>query len=355
MGGQPREVRAVRTLVISDLHLGGRVGRDVLRAPVPRARLLAALDGIDRLVLLGDTVELTEARPPEAMALAEPVLRDIATRLGPDTEIVVVPGNHDRLLIRAWLRAPGRVLGLDTKVPAGPDLPLLQRLVGWLGEGGATVTIRYPGVWLDDRIWATHGHYLDRHLLPESAFGIARGLLGRLPRDGATPMAYEQRQSVTDLEGPLTRLLPRWLTARVDDLIAALRRATMHAPRAVASGPDSRWMTRVRGRLLGLQMLRASIPALARVVHRLGVDADDVIFGHVHRLGPREGDDPRQWVGPSGTPRIHNTGSWVHESLLLHQMRPPHPYWPGGVLLVQDGRITPLALLEDVPGADLHP
>ena len=45
--------------------------------------------------------------------------------------------------------------------------------------GGAEV--RYPGVWLSEGVWATHGHYLDRHLLPEAAFGIARGLLGRLP------------------------------------------------------------------------------------------------------------------------------------------------------------------------------
>ena len=58
-------------------------------------------------------------------------------------------------------------------------------MTAWLGP--ADVRVRYPGMWLSERTWATHGHYLDRHLLPESGYGIARGLLGRLPRDGAAP------------------------------------------------------------------------------------------------------------------------------------------------------------------------
>lgn len=342
-----------QTLVISDLHLGSRTGRDVLRAPVPRARLLDAIDGVDRLVLLGDVVELLEAHPRDAMAIAEPVLRDIGAALGPGQEIVLVGGNHDRALIRPWLRAPGRVLDVETDVPADAS-PLLRRVTGWLAGGGADVVVRYPGVWLDDRTWATHGHYLDRHLLPESAFGLARGLLGRLPRDGALPMEYEQRQSVTSLEGPMGRLFPRWLTARLDDVVAALRRATTIGMQAQPL-PDSAWLPSLRSRVLGLQMLRASVPALARVVHRLGVDADDVIFGHVHRLGPRDDEDRSRWTGPTGIPRIHNTGSWVHEPLLLHRAQAPHAYWPGGAIELRDGAITARALLDDVPAAGLAP
>jgi len=44
----------VRTLVVSDLHLGARTGVDVLRRPVARGVLLERLDGVERLVLLGD-------------------------------------------------------------------------------------------------------------------------------------------------------------------------------------------------------------------------------------------------------------------------------------------------------------
>ena len=101
-------------------------------------------------------------------------------------------------------------------------------------------------------------------------------------------------------------------------------------------------------------MRRASVPALARVVHRLGVGAEWVVFGHVHRCGPLRGDDPRRWRGPGGRPRIANSGSWVYESLLLHRTRPPHPYWPGGaIVLDDDGDPQPLGLLDHLDAAVL--
>ena len=96
----------------------------------------------------------------------------------------------------------------------------------------------HPGVWLSGRVWATHGHYLDRHLLPESAYGLARGLLGRKPRDGATPVDYEEAggPSVTRVEGLLTRWLPRPLAVLADDLAELLRASTMPAlPRVPAA------------------------------------------------------------------------------------------------------------------------
>ena len=62
-----------------------------------------------------------------------------------------------------------------------------------------------------------------------------------------------------------------------------------------------------------------------------------MLFGHVHRRGPLPGDDPQRWRGPNGSPRIANTGSWLYEPLLVHRARPPHPYWPGGAVLLEDG------------------
>ena len=206
--------------------------------------------------------------------------------------------------------------------------------------------VHYPGVWLTERVWATHGHYLDRHLLPEVAYGIARGLLGRLPRDGATPADYEQAggPSITRLEALLTHRLPRPLAALWDDLVEFLRAATMPGIPRRLLGRRSR---RVTAMLLGAQARRASIPALGRVVHRLGVDADWVVFGHVHRRGPLAGDDPRRWRGPGGRPRLANSGWWVYEPLLVHRAGPPHPYWPGGAILLQDARDPqPMGLLD---------
>ncbi|HEX7299363.1 MAG TPA: hypothetical protein VF257_10160, partial [Solirubrobacteraceae bacterium] len=213
--------------------------------------------------------------------------------------------------------------------------PLLARLTTWLAP--ARVRVHYPGVWLSERVWATHGHYLDRHLLPEAAYGIARGLLGRLPRDGATPADYERAggPSLSRLEAGLTRWLPRPLAALTDDAAELVRAVTM--PRVPRRMLDRR-IAPVAATLLEAQMRRASMPALSRVAHRLGIDADWVIFGHVHRRGPLARDDERRWRGPGGTPRIANTGSWVYEPLLVHRARPPHPYWPGGAILLRDGR-----------------
>ena len=171
--------------MVSDLHLGMRLRRDVLSRSAPLARLLEALDNVDRLVLLGDVVELTGRGRVRAMAVAEPVLRALGRRLGADREIILVPGNHDRALVRAWLRRTGAELTIDSRVPldAAPELATIS---SWLAP--APVSAHYPGVWLSSRLWATHGHYLNRHLLPTSSVGVTRGLLGRPPHDAARPI-----------------------------------------------------------------------------------------------------------------------------------------------------------------------
>ena len=98
----------MRTLVVSDLHLGARLQHSVLTRPEPLSRLLDAVEQVQRLVLLGDTVELLEGRAQHAMGVAEPVLRALGRRLGPDREVLIVPGNHDGELVRGWIRLPSR-------------------------------------------------------------------------------------------------------------------------------------------------------------------------------------------------------------------------------------------------------
>jgi UDP-2,3-diacylglucosamine pyrophosphatase LpxH len=337
----------VRTLVISDLHLGSRLGRDVLRHPEALAVLLRALDDIDRLVLLGDTVELAEGRPRQALVAAEPVLRAIGARMGAERTIVLVPGNHDRALARAWARAQGDALTPDALVPPR-STALLQEVTGWLAP--AQVEVRTPGVWLNDHVWATHGHHLDRHLAPESAWGLRRAHVRRARRADPPavvgPAAYEHaRRPRTTAESRLIRSLPRPLATVLEDLAELLRAATIPSPRKLQPHRIAP-LTRI---LLSLQMQRASIPALAHAVARIGVDADWVVFGHVHRSGPRDGDDPGTWAAPAGRPRIANTGSWVYEPLLLHRGRPPHPYWPGGAIVLEDdGDPQAIGLLDGI-------
>jgi UDP-2,3-diacylglucosamine pyrophosphatase LpxH len=337
----------VRTLVVSDFHLGSRLEHDVLRHPEPLQRLLGALDDIERLVLLGDIVELMQGRASPAMGVAEPELRAIGARLGDQREVVLVPGNHDAPLVRSWVRRRGSSLRVADEVPVDAT-PVLERVASWLSP--ARVQVSYPGVWLGDGIWATHGHYLDRHLMPESAVGIARGLLGRQPRDRATPADYERgrRPSLTRTSSWSPRML-----ARILENAAELARAsTMPVIHRHLLQPRLAPLTSM---LLGLQMRRASIPALARVVHRLGIDAEWVVFGHVHRAGPLPADDPALWRGPEGVPRVLNAGSWLYEPLLVHRAQPPHPYWPGGAVLLEPGAAPrALGLLDDVGSEALY-
>jgi UDP-2,3-diacylglucosamine pyrophosphatase LpxH len=338
----------VRTLVISDLHLGSRLGRDVLRHPEALAVLLRALDGFDRLVLLGDVLELAEGRPRPALAVAEPVLRAIGRQMGPERPIVLVPGNHDWALAGAWARAQGDGLAPDAIVPHDATA-LLERVTGWLAP--APVEVRTPGVWLTPRVWATHGHYLDRHLLPESAWGLRRAHVAAPPAV-VGPSAYERaRRPRTRAESELTRWLPRPLAMLLEDAAELLRAATMPSPRRL----QPHRIAPLTRRVLGRQMQRASIPALAHATARVGVDPDWVIFGHVHRSGPKEGDDRAVWAGPAGRPRVANTGSWIYEPLLLHRGRPPHPYWPGGaVVIADDADPVAVGLLDDLDVAALH-
>ncbi len=339
------------TLVVSDLHLGSRLRHDVLTQPEPLDRLLEALDGVERLVLLGDVVELIEKPADRAIDVAEPILRLIGRTLGVDGEVIFVPGNHDRALVASWIRRVGTGLAPDSRVPLDAT-PELARVGSCLAP--ARVRVHYPGVWLAPGVWATHGHYLDRHLLPEAAFGVTRGLLGRVPRPGATPIDYERAggPSLTRLEALVIKALPRPLAALAEDIAEFIRASTMPlGPRRLLR-PG---MARLTARALGAQMRLAGLPAISHVVGRLGVDADWVLFGHVHRLGPLPGDLDTRWRGPQGQPRLLNTGSWVYEPLLVHNATPPHPYWPGGAVTLENGQ-APLAvgLLDGVPATAMR-
>lgn len=332
--------RAVRTLVISDLHLGNRGRRDVLRREAALHRLLAALDGVQRLVLLGDTLEYHGRHADRALTIAEPVLRAIGSRMA-GGEIVLLPGNHDHDLIRAWIRGRGDELGIAETVPPHAS-PGLARVVAALGP--ATVSVTYPGVWLAPGVYAIHGQYADRHLNPESTIGLLRR---EAPRR-RTPAAYERHRPVRarpTRRGRIGRAVGR-ARRRVRSLLLYTLPPLLLRPRlapAIAAGLD-------------VQMRRCALPALARVITSLGIDADWVLFGHVHRLGPRAGDDPPPWrIGAHGA-RLVSTGSWQYEPLLAGRAEPPHPYWPGGAVLLAPGQEPQVVnLLDDLRRAMLRP
>jgi UDP-2,3-diacylglucosamine pyrophosphatase LpxH len=337
-------VRRVPTLIVSDLHLGQRPGHDVLRQQEPLERLLSALTGIDRLVLLGDIVELAVRRHGHTpLRIAAPILRAIGERMGPEREIVLVPGNHDAALVRNWAFRRGQALGLSDEVPTDVT-PALAGVVELLAP--ARVAVRYPGMWVRDDVWATHGHYLDRHLVPEATFGLPRGRLARErpPEPTAAAIDYElaRRRRRSRPEGLWAELMERPLAVVLEHL-AELSRYGTYLLRGIH-------LTTLTARMLDLQVRRAAVPALVEAAGRLGVDARVIVFGHVHRAGPVAGT----WQPRAGGPRVYNTGSWLYEPLLLDRAAPPHPYWPGGAVLVPDaGEPRVLRLLDQFNGDQL--
>jgi UDP-2,3-diacylglucosamine pyrophosphatase LpxH len=346
---------AVRTLIVSDLHLGLRGGVDVLRRPDPLARLLQALDGVDRLVLLGDAFELLAWNSRPAAPVAEQTLRAIGRALGPDRTVVVVPGNHDSRLVHSWALARGDALGIADDVPltATPDL---STLASWLAP--AQVRCSYPGFWVSDRIWATHGHYLDRHLIPETAFGLWRSAitrrLGRRAVPGGTGGAaieYERARRASAVRRRRGAGRRRFAARLRDRPLATVLETAAAMTRTRAMPQLLHLMMRanlapIAARLVDAQMRGAAMPAMAEVAQRLGVDADWIVFGHVHRLGPRR--EPA-WQPVPGGPRLLNTGAWMFEPMLLDRVQPPNPYWPGGAVIVEPGaEPRAVGLLDDL-------
>jgi UDP-2,3-diacylglucosamine pyrophosphatase LpxH len=336
----------LRTLVISDLHLGLRGHRDVLRRPAALAALLGMLQEIDRLVLLGDTFELITRHPRRALAEAEPVLRAIGAQMA-GGRVLLLPGNHDAPLIRAWVQVNGHTLTADTQLD--PRIThALSSAVAWLGPG--EVSVNYPGVWLDERTYATHGHYLDHHLIPESPVGLPRRLLGIDPREQAIPFDYEHGRirSHHSRDTVAGQALQRPVDAGAD---LVRKHVLPHLPRVMRGAR----LTPVTAAAVDLQMRRAAVPALGHVLRQLGIRAQYVIFGHVHRLGPLPEDRPGQWQTADGT-RVVNCGSWLYESMLVDRATPPHPYWPGGAVLIEPGHAPrALGLLDGLDRRELRP
>ena len=369
----------MRTAVISDLHLGAGSGVDLLRHERIRELLAPALEGVDRLVMLGDIVELRDRPLKESLDRAAPALAAIGDAAG-EAEVVIVPGNHDHRLIEPWLdrRALDGVaeLGLEQlgERPGGAFDALADRM----GKPGARFA--YPGIWLTEDVYATHGHYLDRHLtiptLERLGIAMVERILGIAPV-GPDPLdpPPERRVSPDDYER---------VVAPVYSFLFGLAQATV-GERPGGADPSVRvWKmlsggetraARVRSWLLGSVALpgavgianrlglgpvgadlspraiaRAGLDAIGDVVERLGIEAGHLIFGHTHRRGPL-GDEPG-WS--AGKTRLWNTGSWVHSPSLLGETAAVSPYWPGTIAFIDEGEPPRLEhLLDGLTRSDL--
>ena len=373
----------MRTAIVSDLHLGSGGNIDLLRSPEIRETLWAELADADEVVLLGDVIELRDRPLSEALELSRPFFEELWSATA-GRRVVIVPGNHDYHLLDEWLerrRLTGAgELGLEQRigVESGPLAQLTE------GADSARVEVFYPGLWIRPGVYATHGHYLDRHLTVPTFERLAVAAVERVlggPREASADEPGEADSAGSAKPGDYERT-----QAPVYAFLFALAQAA--SPRGPGTtNPSARiWQAlgggygraaRLRGWLLGTVALpgavgvanrlglgpvrsdlspgtitEAGLAAIGEVVRRLGVEADHVIFGHTHRRGPMRGETG--WRLDDGT-RLWNAGSWVYAPGLLGRRAADSPYWPGTVVVVEDDRQPePRSLLEDRPKDELR-
>ncbi len=362
----------VRTIVVSDLHLGAGFDGDLLRGPRFREVLLREAEGADQVVLLGDVIELRDRPLSEVMQIARPFFLDLAEAAG-DARVVLVPGNHDHQLIAPWLDRRrirgGGPLGLEQLAAA--DEGIAAQIAALLPH--AEVVLAYPGIWLRPDTYATHGHYLDCHVTVPTFERLAIAVVEKLV--GALPHGMRSTDDYESVQGPLYGLLYGVAQSGRRPGRALSENASARVWEAVHGRNGRR--PGLRGRLLGSVVLpgavaaanrlglgplrwdislteitQAGVRAMRELVRRLAIKADHVIFAHTHRRGPL-GSEPG-WELPNGT-RLLNTGSWVYAPALLSPTSRGSRFWPGTVAVLEDKRTPALRhMLDDVGHAELR-
>lgn len=364
--------------MISDLHLGSSRHADLLRRPELRRPLLEALDGVDRLVILGDAVELREAAHRDAAGIAGPFFADVGQALGAGKELVLVAGNHDHGLVAGWIDGrletePSGFLGLEQRIEPGEAGPLATRLAEQAAP--ARMSLAYPGVWLRDDVYAIHGHYSDVHTMVPTFERLAAGAMARwvvrLPDHDATADAYEavlaplyawmhtlaQRAEHGAMTAGAGASARAWVTLAGDGRRRRpLRAAALGAGYAAAVAALNRaGVGPIQRDLSGRALRRGGLLGMREVLRRLGVRAPHVLWGHSHRSGPWPRDDAAEWTTQAGS-RLLNTGSWVYQPHFLTGTPNQSPYWPGtAVRLDGDGPPELVRLLGDRGHAELRP
>lgn len=339
----------MRTAIISDLHLGLASGGDVLRDPGLQEILIGEIASADRVLLLGDVVELREQSVGRALDSARPFFERLGAALG-GGEVILVPGNHDHRFaepILDRLDVEGVPLGLEHL--GDPSSGPTEELSAFLGP--VRLRIAYPGIWLRDDVYATHGHYCDPHIrLPRAecvAVALVARIRGSLPA-AAVPADYERLLrpiygiAYAAAQGRSRPVGHQQTAAESAWEVLAGERSDGFKGRAARAGFP--WAIRGLNSLLHTDfepdispaaIFRSGVDAATEMSKRLGLDDATVITGHTHRPGPLPGE--AEWALPGGG-GLHNTGSWVFSSAFHQPGTPPTPYWPGTVTWLEDNQ-----------------
>lgn len=343
----------------------------MLRRGGAAAALFAALDGVERLVLLGDTLELRNRPVAEVLDASAPFFGALGHALQ-GRQLVIVPGNHDHGLLARWQARRDEPLLLEQRIKPKKASDLAAALASQLGRT-ANVELAYPGLWLREDVYATHGHYLDVHMTVPTFERLAIAASGRITLGGPRP--WNDVHSAGDYEALLSPVYA-WAHAAAQTgrtgqgpgggaavdvwrMLRAPRAAGLRAQALAAGFPiavgalNAAGLGPLRSELSGRELRRAGLRSMSEVVERLAIRARHVVFGHTHRAGVLDGDVAAEWLTPNGV-QLHNTGSWVYSQTFLSSGDPSSPYWPGSAVLIDDGAPPRLLrLLADRPAAEL--
>ncbi|HWX74874.1 MAG TPA: hypothetical protein VNZ05_06185, partial [Solirubrobacteraceae bacterium] len=269
-------------------------------------------------------------------------------------------------------------LGVEQLIAPEEASPMLQTLAEWAAP--ARVQAAYPGLWVREDVYATHGHYLDAHMTVPTLERLSVGAMSRLLGRPASAFA-----SVEDYEA-VTAPVYAWRDAvarqfPTNDTLNGT--STLRAWRALGGGEDAadatqrgsrgglarRLRTRalvaafplavaalnragvgpLRAEISGTELRRAGLRAMGEVTRRLGLGEAYVVFGHTHRAGPLVRDDEGEWrAGYARTQSdgamqaadlgawLVNAGCWTYDSVFLSPTPGESPYWPGTCVLVEE-------------------
>jgi hypothetical protein len=390
----------MRTLIVSDLHLGGASGAGLLAREEVRSVLFDALQDIDCLVLLGDVLELRHGPRRQALAGARDFFGELG-RVFAGREVVVLAGNHDHALVEPWLerrreRAAPQPLELEQRFTAAEASPMVAALAEWAAP--ARLSAAYPGLWVRPDVYVTHGHYLDCHITVPTMERLGIGAVARMQRrperslrsiddyEAVTAPVFawidamaQQAPTGATLNGSSTVRAWRALGGDVSHRPANRREALRNRaiagafPLAIAA-LNRTGLGSFRADISGPELRRAGLRAMAEVITRLGLEGGQgsrqpgeldhsavrsndvhVVFGHTHRCGPLPHDNPAEWRSAGGAHLI-NSGCWTFDGYFLRGQSSSNPYWPGGAVLVEEeGPPSLRRLLENLESSELAP
>jgi len=213
----------------------------------------------------------------------------------------------------------------------------------------AALRFAYPGIWLRDDVYATHGHYMDCYMRLPRLECIAAAATMRTLRplpEQPSPADYERiLRPVYGLtyglaQGGVARQAARpseraWRAiASSNGASGQIRRAALRAAvPATIWGINRLLRAEFDASLDAGSISQSGILAASQLAGKLQSGAAHTITGHTHRGGPHETD--AEWKLPGGG-QLHNTGSWVFASAFHHPGTPPGPYWPGTITWLED-------------------